>query len=68
MTITRTHRVAGGTLATVTHDSAVTGTPMQLTVFTPPGDGAAAGGVRSLVLLREHVLGEHVAWHAGRLG
>ena len=39
MPITRTHRVAGGTLAYVTHDSAVTGTPMKLTVFTPPGEG-----------------------------
>jgi S-formylglutathione hydrolase len=39
MQVTRTHRVAGGTLRYVRHDSAATGTPMACTVFTPEGPG-----------------------------
>ncbi|MBU4238992.1 MAG: S-formylglutathione hydrolase [Alphaproteobacteria bacterium] len=34
-----THRVHGGTLRYLKHDSAVTGTPMTLSVFTPGGQG-----------------------------
>lgn len=34
-----THRVHGGTLHFVTHDSAATGTPMTLSVFVPKGEG-----------------------------
>lgn len=34
-----THRVHGGTLSFVTHDSAATGTPMTLSVFVPTGEG-----------------------------
>lgn len=37
--ITNTHAVHGGTLRYLRHDSAVTGTPMTLSVFTPPGEG-----------------------------
>lgn len=37
--ITKTHAVHGGTLRYLRHDSAVTGTPMTLSVFTPPGEG-----------------------------
>ena len=33
------HQVHGGTLRYLRHDSAVTGTPMTLSVFTPPGEG-----------------------------
>jgi S-formylglutathione hydrolase len=33
------HRVADGTLQVLRHDSAATGTPMRLSLFTPPGDG-----------------------------
>jgi len=35
----KTHAVHGGTLRYLRHDSAVTGTPMTLSVFVPPGDG-----------------------------
>ena len=37
--ITRTHIVHGGTLRYCRHDSETTGTPMTLSVFTPPGEG-----------------------------
>ena len=33
------HVVHGGTLRYLRHDSAATGTPMTLSVFTPPGEG-----------------------------
>jgi len=33
------HQVHGGTLRYLKHDSAVTGTPMTLSAFTPPGEG-----------------------------
>ncbi|MBU1383897.1 MAG: S-formylglutathione hydrolase [Alphaproteobacteria bacterium] len=36
---TKTHIVHGGTLRYLRHDSATTGTPMTLSVFTPPGEG-----------------------------
>jgi len=36
---TATHKVAGGTLSFITHDSAATGTPMALSVFVPEGAG-----------------------------
>lgn len=36
---TKTHAVHGGTLRYLKHDSAVTGTPMTLSVFTPGGEG-----------------------------
>lgn len=39
MEILKTHAVHGGTLRYLRHDSAVTGTPMTLSVFTPPGAG-----------------------------
>ena len=39
MEITKKHQVHGGTLRYLKHDSAVTGTPMTLSVFTPPGEG-----------------------------
>ena len=39
MQITKTHAVHGGTLRYQKHDSAVTGTPMTLSVWTPPGQG-----------------------------
>lgn len=39
MDTTSTHRVYGGTLSFVTHDSAATGTPMALSVFVPAGEG-----------------------------
>ncbi|HEY0052786.1 MAG TPA: alpha/beta hydrolase-fold protein, partial [Caulobacteraceae bacterium] len=35
----KTHAVHGGTLAWLRHDSVATGTPMSLSVFTPPGSG-----------------------------
>ena len=35
----KTHAVHGGTLRYLRHDSATTGTPMTLSVFTPPGEG-----------------------------
>lgn len=37
--ITKTHAVHGGTLRYLKHDSAVTGTPMTLSVFQPAGEG-----------------------------
>ena len=36
---TKTHVVHGGTLRYLKHDSAVTGTPMTLSVFVPAGEG-----------------------------
>ena len=36
---TKTHAVHGGTLRYLKHDSTSTGTPMTLSVFTPPGEG-----------------------------
>ncbi len=33
------HQVHGGTLRYLRHDSVTTGTPMTLSVFTPPGEG-----------------------------
>lgn len=39
MDVTRTHRVAGGTLSYAEHDSTSTGTRMKLTVFQPDGPG-----------------------------
>ena len=36
---TKQHAVHGGTLRYLKHDSAVTGTPMTLSVFVPPGEG-----------------------------
>lgn len=36
---TKTHIVHGGALRYCRHDSAITGTPMTLSVFTPPGEG-----------------------------
>lgn len=35
----KTHTVHGGTLRYLRHDSATIGTPMTLSVFTPPGEG-----------------------------
>lgn len=35
----KTHRVAGGSLRYCRHQSETTGTPMTLSIFTPPGDG-----------------------------
>ena len=35
----KTHAVHGGTLRYLRHDSVTTGTPMTLSVFTPPGEG-----------------------------
>ncbi|MCC7267812.1 MAG: S-formylglutathione hydrolase [Caulobacteraceae bacterium] len=34
-----THRVHGGTVSYLQHDSAATGTPMRFSLFTPPGEG-----------------------------
>ena len=39
MEVLKTHAVHGGTLRYLRHDSEATGTPMTLSVFTPPGDG-----------------------------
>ena len=39
MEILKTHAVHGGTLRYLKHDSAITGTPMTLSVFVPPGEG-----------------------------
>lgn len=39
METTKTHIVHGGTLRYLRHDSAVTGTPMTLSVFVPPAEG-----------------------------
>ena len=35
----KAHAVHGGTLRYLKHDSVATGTPMTLSVFTPPGEG-----------------------------
>lgn len=45
--ILSTTRTFGGTLSTVRHPSAATGTPMRFTIFVPPGEGPFA----SLVFL-----------------
>jgi len=39
METTKAHIVHGGTLRYLRHDSETTGTPMTLSVFTPPGEG-----------------------------
>lgn len=39
MNVIKTHAVHGGTLRYLKHDSAVTGTPMTLSVFVPSGEG-----------------------------
>ncbi|WP_425988442.1 S-formylglutathione hydrolase [Brevundimonas sp. TWP2-3-2] len=39
MDVTKQHQVHGGALHYLRHDSAVTGTPMTLSVFVPAGDG-----------------------------
>ncbi|MBB4796439.1 S-formylglutathione hydrolase [Brevundimonas bullata] len=39
METTKSHAVYGGTLRYLKHDSATTGTPMTLSVFTPAGEG-----------------------------
>jgi S-formylglutathione hydrolase len=39
MEITARHRVFGGELSYVVHDSAATGVPMRFSIFTPPGAG-----------------------------
>ncbi len=39
LVVTKTHAVHGGTLRYLKHDSAVTGTPMTLSVFVPSGEG-----------------------------
>ena len=39
METVKTHAVHGGTLRYLKHDSAATGTPMTLSVFTPAGEG-----------------------------
>jgi len=39
METVKTHTVHGGTLKYLKHDSAVTGTPMTLSVFVPAGEG-----------------------------
>ena len=39
MNVLKNHIVHGGVLNYLRHDSAVTGTPMTLSVFTPPGEG-----------------------------
>jgi len=39
MDVLKTHAVHGGTLNYLRHDSETTGTPMTLSVFTPPGEG-----------------------------
>ncbi|MFN4295707.1 MAG: S-formylglutathione hydrolase [Brevundimonas sp.] len=41
---TKTHIVHGGTLRYCRHDSATTGTPMTLSVFTPPGPNGDGKG------------------------
>ena len=52
MEILKTHAVHGGTLRYLRHDSATTGTPMTLSVFTPPGpDGKATGPFPVLIWL-----------------
>ena len=39
METSKSHAVYGGVLRYLKHDSAITGTPMTLSVFTPPGEG-----------------------------
>ena len=39
MEITATHRVHGGALSYVRHESSSVGGPMKFSVFLPPGDG-----------------------------
>jgi S-formylglutathione hydrolase len=39
MQIRATHRVFGGEVSYVVHDSAATGSPMRFSVFMPPGEG-----------------------------
>jgi S-formylglutathione hydrolase len=39
MEITARHRLFGGELSYVTHDSAATGVPMRFSIFLPPGEG-----------------------------
>lgn len=39
MDVVKQHQVHGGTLRYLKHDSTTTGTPMTLSVFTPPGEG-----------------------------
>ena len=39
MDVVQQHRTQGGLLTYGRHDSAATGTPMELSVFTPPGEG-----------------------------
>ena len=39
MEVTKQHRVHGGTLRYLSHQSRTTGTPMTLSVFVPPGKG-----------------------------
>lgn len=39
METVKQHAVHGGTLRYLRHDSAITGTPMTLSVFVPPGEG-----------------------------
>ena len=39
METVKQHAVHGGVLRYLKHDSAVTGTPMTRSVFTPPGEG-----------------------------
>ena len=52
MEILKTHAVHGGTLRYLRHDSAVTGTPMTLSVFVPPGpDGKGTGPFPVLIWL-----------------
>jgi S-formylglutathione hydrolase len=52
MQTTKTHAVHGGTLRYLKHDSAVTGTPMTLSVFVPPGpDGQGTGPFPVLIWL-----------------
>lgn len=48
----KTHAVHGGTVRYLRHDSAVTGTPMTLSVFVPPGpDGKGTGPFPVLIWL-----------------
>lgn len=52
METVKQHQVHGGTLRYLKHDSAVTGTPMTLSVFTPPGpDGKGTGPFPVLIWL-----------------
>ncbi len=52
METVKQHQVHGGTLRYLKHDSTVTGTPMTLSVFTPPGpDGKGTGPFPVLIWL-----------------